>query len=148
MTGKGVTMLSSGEIGGVTVFRMSGDVGQAEMSALLESLESTLESGVRCFILQMDGVEHINYRSLDPLNRCSSRLRARGAEMRIAGASRYVRNILRFVGVEQHFRVQGTLAEAVLSFEMSRQPAAVVEQFCRTADVKAVKYSLASCEGC
>ncbi|MFA6032931.1 MAG: STAS domain-containing protein [Myxococcota bacterium] len=131
----------------MTVFRMSGDVGQAEMSALSGSLESALESGVRCFVLQMDAVEHIDYRSLDPLNRCSSRLRSCGAEMRIAGASRYIRNILKFVGVEQQFRVQGTLAEAVLSFAMTRSPAAISEQYCEVAGAKAGRYSVARCEG-
>jgi anti-anti-sigma factor len=109
-------MLVMNHVDGVVVFTLSGDVGQTEMAEFSRELGTMLAGGSRRFVLQMDRVEHVQYHCLDLLIRSCATLKRHGGELRIAGASRYVRNIMRFVGVEQHLRVYPSTGEAVASW--------------------------------
>lgn len=111
---------------GVIVFTMSGDVGQTEMAEFSRELGASLAGNERRFVLQMDGVEHVQYHCLDLLIRGCAMLKRTGGELRIAGASKYVRNIMRFVGVEQHVKVHASLAEAMLAWRAPAVSAQVV----------------------
>ena len=106
-------MLVMKSIEGVIVFTMSGDVGQTEMAEFSRELGARLADGARRFVLQMERVEHVQYHCLDLLIRSCALLKRTGGELRIAGATKYVRNIMRFVGVEQHFTVCTALADAM-----------------------------------
>ena len=106
-------MLVMKSIEGVIVFTMSGDVGQTEMAEFSRELGARLAAGARRFVLQMERVEHVQYHCLDLLIRSCALLKRTGGELRIAGATKYVRNIMRFVGVEQHFKVCTALADAM-----------------------------------
>ena len=106
-------MLVMKSMDGVIVFTMSGDVGQTEMAEFSRELGARLADHARRFVLQMDRVEHVQYHCLDLLIRGCALLKRTGGELRIAGASKYVRNIMRFVGVEQHFRVYASLPDAM-----------------------------------
>ena len=119
-------MLVMKPVNGVIVFTMSGDVGQTEMAEFSRELGVRLADGARRFVLQMERVDHVQYHCLDLLIRSCAMLKRQGGELRIAGASKYVRNIMRFVGVEQHFRVYTGLAEAMGAWTPAAAGAAVV----------------------
>ena len=108
-------MLSIGELHGVMVVRMSGDVGEAEFAALSTELAGLLRTGHRRYMLNLDGVSHIRYTSLELLTASRTILRSMGADLCIACRSKYLRNILKFAGVDQSFRVHAQAAEAFLS---------------------------------
>jgi anti-anti-sigma factor len=77
------------------------------------------QSGPR-IVLDLTGVEHLDYRGLPSFGRIAARLRAEGGDLRIAGASTYLKTILRFVGLEAELRLFPTAGEAVASFSLAR----------------------------
>ena len=72
----------------------------------------------------MSHVDHLDYRGLPAIGRIAARLRAEGGDLRLAGASSYVRTILRFVGLEGDLRMYADADEAVASFASARVAAA------------------------
>jgi len=101
---------------GLLVFTLNGDVGHEDMASFEEELDSRLSHKPKGIVLQMDSVEHVNYQCLQRLVHCGRVAGRSGAEIKIAGPCRYVRDIMKFVGADRHFRIFATLAQAIESY--------------------------------
>jgi anti-anti-sigma factor len=127
-------MLISREKGGVLLVTLSGRIGGPDMEQLAAAVMRGLEAGIVRYVLLMDSVTHADYRSLEGLKPLSDAVLARGAEMRITGLSRYVRDIIRFVGVDAHIRILATLQQALES--LGAAPTRLTAESRRTVERK------------
>jgi anti-anti-sigma regulatory factor len=109
-------MFISRERNGVLIFTASGELGPLEMGQLAVALEAGVRGGAGRVVLQMDSVEHVNYLCNNQFNRLDAVLKRYGAEMKIAGPTGYVRDILKFIKVDQLFRIHANIQQAMEAF--------------------------------
>ncbi len=109
---------------GVRVLLPRGEVSGDGYELIERASAQPLRQGGPRIVLDLSHVEHLDYRGLPSFGRIAARLRAEGGDLRIAGASSYLRTILRFVGLEAELRLYPSAAEAVASFTPARAASA------------------------
>ncbi len=109
---------------GVRVFLPRGEIAGDGYGLIERAVRPPLRQGAPRIVLDLSRVDHLDYRGLPALGRAAAWLRAEGGDLRLAGASVYLRTILRFVGLEEELLCFGGVAEAVESFASRRASAA------------------------
>lgn len=114
-------------MGDVVVLRPEGDINHREMAAVKNAITEVLRVRESRVVLDLGGVDHVNYMTVGVLVERAGRLRRSGGDLRLAGLSGYLEDILRFSGVHHLFAAYDTVSEAVASFagEAMRTPKAV-----------------------
>ena len=99
----------------VTVLAISGavDVGPEELGRLSQVLDGLVAEGVRYLVVDLSGTEFLVSRALGELLTATVRLRSRGRDMAIAGASGAVAAAARKAGVGGMIQLCETVDAAV-----------------------------------
>jgi len=105
----------------VAVFRCEGEMGQLELSQLGEDLFRLSHQGMNRVVVDLSGVDHVDYRGLKGVAARARLLKSAGGGLKLAGLSPYLAAIFRAAGVEEEFEMYRTAEEAKLTF--ATQPA-------------------------
>jgi anti-anti-sigma factor len=105
---------------GVRVLLPRGEISGDGYELIERAAAMPLRQGGPRIVLDLSHVDHLDYRGLPSFGRVAARLRAEGGDLRVAGASSYLRTILRFVGLESELRFFARADEAVASFSSAR----------------------------
>ncbi len=100
----------------VAVLRCEGEMGQMELSHLGEELFRLAHRGVNRVVVDLAGVDHVDYRGLKAVASRARLLRGAGGGIKLAGLSPYLAAIFRAAGVEEEFEMYRTAEEAKLAF--------------------------------
>ncbi|HUB07791.1 MAG TPA: STAS domain-containing protein [Myxococcales bacterium] len=109
---------------GVRVFLPRGEVSGEGYALIERAVRPPLRPGAPRIVLDLSRVDHLDYRGLPALGRAAARLRAEGGDLRLAGASSYLKAILRFGGLDSVLLCFPGVSEAVSSFAPRRTSAA------------------------
>lgn len=86
-------------LGDVAVLEMDGSMGASDFGALHRHLVDLLRGRRRRILLDFRGVDHVSYRDASLLAREFDLVRSYDGDLKVAGMSPYVRNILVFAGL-------------------------------------------------
>jgi anti-anti-sigma factor len=86
-------------MGEVAVLQMDGTMGASEFGMLHRHLVDLLRGRRRRILLDFGGVDHVSYRDASLLAREFDLVRSYDGDLKVAGLSPYVRNILVFAGL-------------------------------------------------
>jgi len=100
----------------VAVIRCEGEMGEFELAHLGEELFRLGNRGCRRVVLDLSGVDHLDYRGLKPLASRARLLRTAGGDLKLAGLSSYLAAILRAAGVEEEFELYRNAQDAKAAF--------------------------------
>jgi anti-anti-sigma factor len=100
----------------VAVMRCEGEMGELELSHLGEELFRLANRGCRKVVLNLAGVDHVDYRGLRPLAARARLLRAAGGDLKLAGLSPYLAAIFRAAGLDEEFEMYRSAEEAKVAF--------------------------------
>jgi anti-anti-sigma factor len=117
LAGRTSTVLPTPE---VATLRCEGELGELELAALADELFRLVNRGRRCLVIDLSGVDHVDYRGVRPLAARARALRTAGGDLKLAGLSAYLAAIFRAAGVEQEFELYRTGEEARSAFASSR----------------------------
>lgn len=81
------------------VVEIGGSVAALDLSRLHEHLVGLLRSRSRSIVLDFRGVEHVSYQDASDLAREFELVRSYNGDLKVAGLSPYIRNILLFAGL-------------------------------------------------
>jgi anti-anti-sigma factor len=81
------------------VVEMAGDVAASDLSTLHSHIIGLLNARTKRIVLDFAGVEHVDYHDASHLAREFELVRNHNGNMKVAGLSPYVRNILVFAGL-------------------------------------------------
>ena len=82
-----------------TVVEMAGSMAATDLSKLHSHLIDLLNARRKAIVLDFRAVEHVSYRDASHLAREFELVRSHNGNMKVAGLSPYVRNILVFAGL-------------------------------------------------
>ena len=82
-----------------TVVEMAGSVAASDLSKLHSYLIELLRARRKAIVLDFRAVEHVSYRDASHLAREFELVRSYNGDMKVAGLSPYIRNILVFAGL-------------------------------------------------
>ncbi|RMG14278.1 MAG: STAS domain-containing protein [Deltaproteobacteria bacterium] len=105
----------------IFVIRREGELGHREMWELRQAIHEAVGRGIRRVVLDLSRVDHVAYPSLGTLVERAGRLRAVGGDLKIVGASPYLKKIFRFAGVFPHLATYETVDEALSAFEAEEE---------------------------
>ncbi len=100
----------------VAVLRCEGEMEELALAHLGEELFRLTHRGICQVVLDLTGVDHIDYRGLKPLAARARLLRAAGGDLKLCGLSSYLLTIVRAAGVEDDFELYRNAGEAKASF--------------------------------
>ena len=113
--GKQVTSAATATVN-VAVLRCEGEMGQMELAHLGEELFRLAHRGVNRVVVDLAGVDHVDYRGLKAMASRARLLRGAGGGIKLAGLTPYLAAIFRAAGVEDEFEMYRTAEEAKLAF--------------------------------
>ena len=82
-----------------TVVEIAGNVAALDLSRLHEHLIGLLRSRRKSIVLDFRGVEHVSYQDASSLAREFELVRSYNGELKVAGLTPYIRDILLFAGL-------------------------------------------------
>jgi len=100
----------------VAVLRCEGEMGQMELAHLGEELFRLAHRGVNRVVLDLAGVDHVDYRGLKAVAARARLLKSAGGGLKLSGLTPYLAAIFRAAGVEDEFEMYRTAEEAKLAF--------------------------------
>lgn len=100
----------------VAVVRCEGEMGSMELAHLGEELFRLAHRGCHKVVLDLAGVDHVDYRGLKPLASRARLLRGAGGDLKLVGLSSYLAAIFRAAGVEEEFSIYPTTEAAKTAF--------------------------------
>ena len=101
----------------ISVIDVTGDIDLREMIRIKDVIGSLIDREQTKVVLNLRGVDHINYLSIGVLLERLKILRNLNGDLKLAGMSPYVRDIFRVVGMDQFFEEYMTLEDAIESFD-------------------------------
>jgi anti-sigma B factor antagonist len=101
----------------ISVIDVSGDIDFREMIRIKDVIASLIEKERLKVVLNLKGVDHINYLSIGVLLERLKILRNMNGDLKLAGMSPYLRDIFKVVGMDQFFEEYMTLEDAIDSFD-------------------------------
>src|SRR3970040_751302 len=110
-------MLDRKIIHDISVIDITGDIDFREMIRIRGVIGSLIEKERTKVVLNLKGVDHINYLSIGVLVEQLRTLRNLNGDLKLAGMSSYLRNIFKVVGMDQFFEEYISLEDAVQSFD-------------------------------
>ena len=106
----------------VTTLVLFGELRERELSKLGETLLHLARSGQLDVVLDMRNVSHIHFKGVNPLGLLARSFRLGGGDIKLAGPSKYLAQVLRAGGSHGIFEVYATPEEASEAF--TRDPLA------------------------
>lgn len=100
----------------VSIVRPDGELGVTELRALAQHCFRCAQEGELQLVLDLEFVEHIDYRGVGMLIAARQLLKRQGGDLVLANASPYLIAILRAAGAHGKLEVSPTLAAAKASF--------------------------------
>jgi len=100
----------------VAVLRCEGEMGAVELAHVGEELFRLAHRGCHKVVLDLAGIDHVDYRGLKPLAARARLLRSAGGDLKLAGLTPYIAAIFRAAGVEEEFGMYDTAEAAKLAF--------------------------------
>ena len=91
---------------GVGTLRLYGRLGERELRRVLDAVVERARSPRECVVIDLAGVEHVDFRAVSEFLRALGRLRDRCSSVWLVGASPYVRQLMDVSG-------QGSLRRAL-----------------------------------
>lgn len=110
-------MLERKVIHDVSVIDVIGDIDFREMMRIKDVIGSLAANDRTRVVLNLSGVDHINYLSIGVLVEQLKILRNLNGDLKLSGMSSYLRNIFRVVGMHQFFEEYISLEDAIKSFD-------------------------------
>ena len=101
----------------ISVIDVTGDIDLREMIRIKDVIGSLIEKERIKVVLNLKGVDHINYLSIGVLIERLKILRNLNGDLKLAGMSSYLRDIFKVVGMDQFFEEYMTLEDAIESFD-------------------------------
>jgi anti-sigma B factor antagonist len=98
------------------LLRCEGEMDEFALQHLSEELFRLSHRGVRKVVIDFSGVDHVDYRGLQPLAARARLLRSSGGDLKLCGLTPYIAAILRAAGVEDEFEMYRDADEAKASF--------------------------------
>ncbi len=77
------------------------------------TLDTCLDHGLRQVVVDLSETEHLHYRAADLFTQTEHRLHGSQGHLVLAGANRYVRDILAFMCGDPRFGLSESLSEAI-----------------------------------
>jgi anti-sigma B factor antagonist len=99
--------------GGVTIFRLSGELDMKAAPALKQQLMTRATGGRPCVVITLTELRYVDSAGLDVLVNAQKAFTANGGMLRLAAPRPEVRNILQITRLLTFFTVHDTEAEAV-----------------------------------
>lgn len=100
----------------VAVLRCEGEMGQLELAHLCEELFRLAHRNYHRVVVDLSGVDHVDYRGLKPVAARARLLKSAGGGLKLAGLTPYLAAIFRAAGVEEDFEMYRSAEEAKLAF--------------------------------
>lgn len=87
----------------IQILRLRGELGLEQIGSVSGMLGAYLKAGLVNVLLDLTHVDHIEQAVLPALNVRAVRLREYGGDLKLVGASPYIRNLLDLAGVSKSF---------------------------------------------
>jgi anti-sigma B factor antagonist len=87
----------------VQTFALEGEIGEAELNAVLQAMFRAAIRGCQRVLLDFSEVSHFDYRGVRQLVARAERFRKAGGDLKLCGLSPYVHAIFRSVGAHDAF---------------------------------------------
>lgn len=100
----------------VSTLVLFGELRERELSKLGETLLHLAHRGQLNVVLDMRGVSHVHFRGVKPLGLLARSFRLGGGDIKLAGASKYLAEVLKAGGSHSLFEVYPTPEEASEAF--------------------------------
>ena len=100
----------------VATLRCEGELGTMELAHLGEELFRLAHRGCHRVVVDLSGVDHVDYRGLRALAARARLLKAADGGLKLAGLTPYLAAIFRAAGVEEEFAMYRSPEEARLAF--------------------------------
>lgn len=100
----------------VVTITLEGELGEREVSDVLELIFRLTHRGVRHVVLDFAQVEHLDYRTVRSLLARAERFRAAGGDIKLCGLSPYLDAIFRAGGAHEAFDVFALAPQARAAF--------------------------------
>ncbi|HUK99279.1 MAG TPA: STAS domain-containing protein [Nitrospirota bacterium] len=106
----------------VKVYQMNleGEVDAAKMAEISRVIGQLIKGEMYGLILNFESVEHIHFTILPTLMEEKKRIQSFGGDIRLAGMSEYIKNIVRTTGVLEDFQVFDNAQQAAKSFGVTK----------------------------
>ena len=104
----------------VVTLALDGELGLSELSQVGDELFRSMHHGRKRIVLDLTHVSHIDYRGIRALVTRVDLFRRAGGDIKIAGASPYLRAIFRAGGAHAAFELHPTVPEARAAFDPPR----------------------------
>lgn len=108
----------------VATIRCEGEMGQFELEHLCDEVFRLTNRGRVKLVLDLAGVDHLDYRGLGALAARARLLRKAGGDLKLAGLSAYTAALFRAAGVDEDFEMYATAEDAKVAY--AAQPALAV----------------------
>lgn len=101
----------------VVLLILRGETDIEDIIALKDIITSFVEREQYFFLLDFTNVSHINVSGIEYLNERKERVRSLGGDLKIFGATDYVKNLFTYAGYWGEIDFYGSEEEAIASFE-------------------------------
>lgn len=108
----------------VATIRCEGELAQLELDHLCDEVFRLTNRGRIKLVLDLSGVDHLDYRGLGALATRARLLRKAGGDLKLAGLSAYTAALFRAAGVDEDFEMYATADDARAAY--AAQPALAV----------------------
>lgn len=92
----------------IAIIEPEGDLYAPQMEELDKCVSAVMRENYSRLVLNMEKVNHIDYRCLNTLTELSEKIRGIKGELLLIGANNYVLNILRVVGLDQFLQINAS----------------------------------------
>ncbi|MFN7130767.1 MAG: STAS domain-containing protein [Myxococcales bacterium] len=103
-------------IADVATIRCEGEMGQFELEHLCDEIFRLTNRGRTKIVLDLTGVDHLDYRGLAPLAARARLLRKAGGDLKLAGLSAYTAALFRAAGVDEDFEMYENAEDAKVAY--------------------------------
>lgn len=107
--------IESSTRGPVTVLRLSGEIGEADVEAFRKHL-SAADGGAR-YVLDLSGLPHLSSYALALIGHHHAQLREAGGRLALAAVPPHGMRAIELAGLERHLEIHPTVDEAVRALQ-------------------------------
>ncbi len=101
----------------IGIYELKGNlIGETDGIAITESFSDKLEEGLLRFVINLEGLQHINSSGLGVLITLLTKARKVGGELTLANPSSYINNLLLITKLNTIFQIHASIDDAVNSF--------------------------------
>lgn len=109
-------MLTQRYINDILIIDVNGDVDIEKMEEIKNIISSLMDKDKHKVVLGLKNTKHINYLTINILVERLQRLRQYHGDLKLVGASDYLRNIFKVAGADNQFNSYDSVENAIKSF--------------------------------